>query len=79
MSETLEIARFGIGATGSDWGAHSVAHTEVIRQGVVWEEDVIYRAIEGNPDLFQIIYVDVLAKRKNAGVGDGPGRDRRVS
>jgi hypothetical protein len=45
--------------------AHSVAHTEIIRRGEVWEGDVIYRAIEGAPDLFQTIYLDVLAKRKN--------------
>src|SRR3954451_19335588 len=45
--------------------AHSVAHTEIIRQGQVWEQDVIYRAIAGAPDLFQTIYLDVLAKRKN--------------
>src|SRR6516165_3163128 len=47
------------------WAAHSLAHTEIIRQGQVWEQDVIYRAIEGAPDLFQTIYLDVLAKRKN--------------
>jgi hypothetical protein len=45
--------------------AHSVAHTEIIRQGKVWEQDVIYRAIDGAPELFQTIYLDVLAKRKN--------------
>jgi hypothetical protein len=45
--------------------AHSVAHTEIIRRGRVCEQDVIYRAIEGNPKLFQTIYLDVLAKRKN--------------
>jgi hypothetical protein len=45
--------------------AHSVAHTEIIRQGRVVEQDVIYRAIEGNPALFQTIYLDVLAKSKN--------------
>src|SRR6516165_437249 len=45
--------------------AQSVAHTEIIRQGQVWEQDVIYRAIEGAPELFQTIYLDVLAKRKN--------------
>jgi uncharacterized protein len=47
------------------WAAHSLAHTEIIRQGQVWEQDVIYRAIEGDPALFQAIYLDVLAKRKN--------------
>ncbi len=45
--------------------AHSVAHTEIIRQGQVWEQDVIYRAMEGAPGLFQTIYLDVLARRKN--------------
>jgi len=45
--------------------AHSVAHTEIIRRGEVWEDDVIYRAIDGVPGLFQTIYLDVLAKRKN--------------
>ena len=45
--------------------AHSVAHTEIIRRGEVWEQDVIYRAMEGAPKLFQTIYLDVLAKRKN--------------
>ena len=47
------------------WAAHSVAHTEIIRQGDVWEQDVIYRAIDADPDLFQIIYLDVLSKRKS--------------
>jgi uncharacterized protein len=45
--------------------AHSVAYTEIIRRGEVWEQDVIYRAIEGDPALFQTIYFDVLSKRKN--------------
>jgi hypothetical protein len=45
--------------------AHSVAHTEIIRRGEVWEQDVIYRAMEGAPDLFQTIYLDVLARHKN--------------
>jgi uncharacterized protein len=45
--------------------AHSVAHTEIIGRGQVWEQDVIYRAIEGAPALFQTIYLDVLSKRKN--------------
>ena len=45
--------------------AHSVAYTEIIRQGQVWEQDVIYRAMEIDPALFQTIYLDVLAKRKN--------------
>jgi hypothetical protein len=45
--------------------AQSVAYTEIIRIGQVWEQDVIYRAIDANPSLFQTIYLDVLARRKN--------------
>ena len=50
------------------WAAHSVAHTEIIRHGQICEQDVIYRATELSPDLFQVIYIDVLAKRKNTQV-----------
>jgi hypothetical protein len=56
----LELAQQGV-----LHAAHSVAHTEIIRQGQVWEDDVIYRAIDINPELFQVIYLDVLAKRKS--------------
>jgi hypothetical protein len=56
----LELA-----AQGMIEAAHSIAHTEIIRLGKVWEQDVIYRAIEVNPSLFQTIYLDVLAKRKH--------------
>lgn len=45
--------------------AHSVAHTEIIRRGEVWEQEVIYRAMDLAPALFQTIYLDVLSKRKN--------------
>lgn len=45
--------------------AHSIAYIEIIRRSQVWEDDVIYRAIEGAPKLFKTIYFDVLAKRKN--------------
>jgi hypothetical protein len=48
--------------------AHSVAHTEIIRLGKVWEQDAIYRAMEQNPALFRTIYLEVLSKRKNRGV-----------
>lgn len=48
--------------------AHSVAHTEIIRSGRIWEGEVMDRALELNPALFQIIYLDVLAKRANAKV-----------
>jgi hypothetical protein len=45
--------------------AHSIAHTEIIRRGEVWEDDVIYRAIDAAPDLFRTTYLDVLAKPKD--------------
>jgi hypothetical protein len=45
--------------------AHSIAYTEIIRLGKVWEQDVIYRAIDNDPKLFKTIYLDVLAKGKN--------------
>ncbi len=45
--------------------AHSIAHTEIIRLGEICEQDIIYRAMEGRPELFKTIYLDVLAKRKN--------------
>jgi hypothetical protein len=44
--------------------AHSLAYTEIIRKGAVWEGDVIYKAMELDPELFQIVYLDVLAGRK---------------
>ena len=50
--------------------AHSVAYTEIIRIGEVWEQEAIYKAIEGDPELFQIIYLDVLSKRRNPKVLD---------
>ncbi|HSZ57540.1 MAG TPA: hypothetical protein VK797_17880 [Tepidisphaeraceae bacterium] len=56
----LELA-----AQGTISAAHSIAHIEIIRRGEICEQDVIYRAIEGDPKLFQTIYLDVLAKRKN--------------
>lgn len=43
--------------------AHSVAHTEIIRHGEICEHDVIYKAIDRDPELFETIYLDVL-KRK---------------
>ena len=62
----LEIkADLALASQGVLGAAHSVAHTEIIRRGEVWEDDVIYRAIEGAPQLFKTIYLDVLAKPKS--------------
>jgi len=46
--------------------AHSLAYTEIIRHGEIWENDTIYRAIELAPELFQVVYLDVLSKKKSA-------------
>lgn len=54
-----------LAAQGTLSAAHSVAHTEIIRRGQICEQDVIYRAIKGDPALFQTIYLDVLSRRKN--------------
>jgi len=69
----LEIKRdLGLASQEVLCAAHSVAHTEIIRHGQVWEDDVIDRAIELDPPLFQVIYLDVLAKRKKLeGAGEG--------
>ncbi len=62
LKEDLDLA-----AQETLWAAHSVAHTEIIRRGEVWEGDVIYRAIEGDRKLFQAIYLDVLAGPRDRG------------
>ncbi len=45
--------------------AHSIAYTEIVRAGEIWEQEAIHKAMEYAPELFQVIYLDVLAKRKN--------------
>jgi hypothetical protein len=60
LKRDLELAAQGIVSA-----AHSIAHTEIIRRGQICEQDVIYRAMEGDPDLFQTIYIEVLSKRRN--------------
>ena len=38
---------------------------EQVGSGEIREHDVIYRAIEQNPNLFQVLYLDVIAKKPN--------------
>lgn len=45
------------------WTAHAIACMEQVRRGEVREHDVIYEAIEQNPDLFQVLYLDVIARK----------------
>lgn len=44
--------------------AYSLSALDIIQHGEVCEDLIIYRAIEYNPKLFQIVYLDVLTKRK---------------
>jgi hypothetical protein len=58
VKQDIELAKQSV-----IWMAHSVAALEIVRQGEVYEEEAIYYAMERNPDLFRVIYVDVLAKK----------------
>ena len=58
VKEDVELARQTL-----LWGAHSMAAMEVVRSGKIYEHEPIHRAIELNPDLFQTVYVAVLAKK----------------
>ena len=44
--------------------AHSLAHLEIVRQGEVYEQEAIYRAIDYEPDLFRTVYLDLLQGRR---------------
>ena len=46
------------------WAAHSIACVEVINAGKVYEHAAIYKAIELQPDLFKIIYTDLLTRKR---------------
>ena len=69
------------GGAGDRWGPPTAWPTPRSSGGAeVCEQDVIYRAMEGDPALFQTIYLDVLAKRENRARPRGRARrDRRVS
>ncbi len=45
------------------WAAHAIAALEIVAHGEVCEHEIIYRAMELKPDLFQTIYTDVIARR----------------
>jgi hypothetical protein len=45
------------------WGAHSMAAMEIVRSGEIYEHEAIYRALEMDPELFQVVYVEVLTKK----------------
>ena len=43
------------------WGAHGIAAIEIVRAGEVYELYSLHRAIEIKPELFQAIYLDLIA------------------
>ena len=45
------------------WTAHAIASMQQVRAGELREHDIIYAAIERDPDLFQSLYLDVIAKK----------------
>ena len=45
------------------WAATNVACVEIVRHGEVYEDEVIYRGIELQPELFDEIYIKVLTKK----------------
>ncbi|MEP3480979.1 MAG: hypothetical protein ABJZ55_17155 [Fuerstiella sp.] len=45
------------------WTAHAIAAMQQIRKGEIQEHDVIYQAIEDNPELFQGLYLDVIVRK----------------
>ena len=46
------------------WAAHSVAAIEIIQRGEVYEQEAIYKALEIKPELFQVIYLDLLTRSR---------------
>ena len=48
------------------WGAHSIACIEIVKAGEVYEDTAIYKAIEIRPELFQVIYTDLLTRKTTA-------------
>lgn len=45
------------------WTAHAISAMEQIAAGKVLEEDTIYWAIEQNPELFEVLYLNVISKK----------------
>lgn len=55
IKQDLELTRLELLSA-----AHGLAAVEIILQGEVYEQEIIYRALELNPELFQVIYLDLL-------------------
>ena len=48
------------------WAAWCLAAIRIIEDGEVYEEEIIYRAFERDPQLFQVVYKDVVEKPVDA-------------
>lgn len=55
INKDLELARQSL-----LWAAWSLAAIRIIEDGEVHEEEIIYRALERDPDLFKVVYSDIV-------------------
>lgn len=45
------------------WVAHSIASIEIIRRGEIYEDTILYKAMEYEPELFETIYSNVVGRK----------------
>ncbi|MEX2664997.1 hypothetical protein [Candidatus Uabimicrobium amorphum] len=45
--------------------AHSLASIEIILRGEIYEHQLIYKALDYNPDLFSVVYEDILGRQRS--------------
>ncbi len=60
------------------WGAHGIAAIEIVRAGEVYELYSLHRAIEIKPELFQAIYLDLIAGKPTKKEDRRGARSHRV-
>ena len=49
------------------WVAWTLAAIEIIKRGEIWEEEIIYRGLEYNPELFKAVYTNVQSGSADEG------------
>lgn len=45
--------------------AHSLAAIEIILRGEIYERELIYKALEYNPELFSVVYTEILGRQRS--------------
>lgn len=45
--------------------AHSLAAIEIILRGEIYEHELIYKALEYNPELFSVVYTEILGRQRS--------------